>query len=210
MGAVKRNGSEKFKNNLRYCWMFYKWIILAAAVVLSAVIYLVAVKATEKETALSVILMDCHTDVTQEQMEADYLEASGLGEEGYGAEIQTSLMLSDAGSGSYAMSSLSKFLADVGSEKLDVCAMTETDFAKYVESDCFVSLENSLTQEELDRLEDACYVQDGKILGLYTDMLPVLEGYECYENGERGVIGILYNAPHPENAAGYLRYLAGM
>lgn len=203
---------KRIKNNLEYFWMYYKWQILAALVILGLAVYFVFAAVTKKECVLSVILLDCHTEISGEQMEKDFLEAADLDGKMYSASIQNHLMFENTTSGNYAMTSLSRVLADIGSEKLDVCAMLETDFKKYEKSGTFMDLRQCLTEEELLSLEEALiYGENSNIIGIYADSLPEMEDYGCYEDKEtRAGIGIVYNTPHKEKAAEYLRFLAGL
>lgn len=203
---------KRIKNDLEYFWMYYKWQILAALVILGLAVYFVFAAVTKKENVLSVILLDCHTEVSSEKMEKDFADAVNLDEKLYSVSIQNNLMFEDTESGSYAMTSLSRVLADIGSEKLDVCAMLETDFKKYEKSGTFMDLGECLTEEELLSLKEALiYGENGSIIGIYADSLPEMEYYGCYEDEEtRAGIGIVYNTPHKEKAVEYLVFLAGL
>ena len=199
---------KKLNNELAYLWIYYKWPLLAALVILTAVLYSLLSLHNGKETVLSVMLIDCHTDISPEQMERDYLQACGRDPGRQQAEFLTTLMFGDTESGSYAMTSLSRFLADIGSGKLDVCGMREEDFLKYDNSGTWLDL-RELTGGGLSHLPgDALVTADGRVIGLYTDALPLLQRYGCYGSG-RGVIGVIYNAPHREAAAEYLAFAAG-
>lgn len=202
---------KKLRNGLEYFWMYHKLTVMTAAIILSLGIYFLSVSLSQKETVLSVMLLDCHTEVSQKEMEEDILTALGVERNRYQAEVQNSLMISDTSSGNYAMTSLSRFLADIGSEKLDVCAMLEEDFRKYEKADTYLDLRECFTDEELACVKDALVVmEDGRAVGLYADALPGLGGrYGCYEGGDsRGIIGVVYNTQHRKAAAAYLRYLA--
>ena len=49
------------------------------------------------------------------------------------------------------------------------------------------------------------------MIGILADDLPVLQAEECYTNKEtEAAIGIIYNAPHKDEAVKYLLYLAGV
>ena len=202
---------KNIKNNLYYLWNDYKWIIMAGLVVTALAVYLILTALLKKEDVLSVMLVDAHTPVSESAMEADCLNALGLEPGKHSASFQNSLMFSDTDSGNYAMSSLSRFLADIGSEKLDLCAMREDDFIKYDASGTWTNLQELFPEGGLPVSgENVLPAADGRVIGIYADALPVLAGYECYPQEDcRGVIGIVYNAPHPENAARYLQYLAG-
>ena len=201
---------KKLNNELAYLWIYYKWPLLAALVILTAVLYSLLSLHNGKETVLSVMLIDCHTDISPEQMERDYLQACGRDPGRQQAEFLTTLMFGDTESGSYPMPSLSRFLADIGSEKLDVCGMREEDFLKYDNSGTWLDLRELLPKDLLSSPESTLTAADGRVIGLYTDVLPLLQEYGCYGYGSgRGVLGVIYNAPHREAAGEYLAFAAG-
>ena len=203
---------DKIKNQLYYFWSFYKWIIIAVGIAVALVVYFLAARLTEKETALSVMLMDCHTEVSDEQMNQDFASAVGLDQKKYAVSIQNLLMISEEEGGNYTMTCLARFFSDIGSEKLDVCGMLEQDFEKYDNADTWMELSDCFTEEELEVLSDQLYLDaEGIPIGLYADTLPVMAEYGCYDSEDsRGVIGIIYNTQRKDMAVSYLKYLADM
>ena len=157
------------------------------------------------------MLIDAHTDVSSEKMAEEYMEASGLDTKKYQIQIQNNLMFQGTDSGSYSMTSLSKFMADIGSELLDVCGMTKGDFVKYDGSQTWMDLRDCLTDEQMAVLEDKLLTtDDGRVIGIMADDLPVLKADNCYTSTDtEAAVGIIYNTPHKEEAAKYLLYLAG-
>lgn len=200
----------KLKNNLEYFWMYFKWQIIAVLVVVVLGIHFLSTALSDKECALSIMLLDSYSQVSDEQMEQELLQALQLDENEYIIEVQNSLMLDNTEAGGYAMTSLSRFLADVGSEKLDVCGMLEETYWKYDDSATFMDLKTCLSKDQLQILEKALvYTEDGRAIGLYADKLPGLQKDGCYDSeAERGIIGIVYNTTHQEMAIKYLMYLA--
>lgn len=199
------------KHRTFYFWSFYKWQILAGLVILILGIYFLYTALSQKECALSVMLIDCHTDQTQEQMEQELLKALQLDPEQYSVSLQNNLMFNGTDSGSYAMTSLSRFLADLGSEKLDVCGMLETDFWKYEQSGTFLDLRECFTKEELQALAEFLIIaEDGRVVGLWANHLPRMQENNCYDDASvRGAIGIIYQTKHLSAAKKYLLYLSG-
>lgn len=200
----------KLKNNLGYLLTDFKWFWLAGLVMAALAVHLLITAFTQKDTALYVILIDCHASASQGILEADAMEKLGIDSRKEQVQIESSLLFEDAQSGSYAMTSLSRFMADIGNGKLDVCGMLEDDFVKYDESGTWMDL-REVMGDLLPADENKLLVRGGKVIGICADALPVLEDFGCYDSdGGRGVIGILYNAPHTENARAYLLYLSGM
>ena len=169
--------------------MYYKLPFLAGMIVVVLVLYFLITSLTAKDMVLSVMLIDAHTDVSSEKMAEEYMEASG----------------------SYSMTSLSKFMADIGSELLDVCGMTKDDFVKYDGSQTWMDLRDCLTDEQMTVLEDKLLTtDDGRAIGIMADDLPVLKADNCYTSTDtEAAVGIIYNTPHKEEAVKYLLYLAG-
>ena len=200
---------KKLKNELGYFWLYYKWQFLAVLSVVLLFLYFGVSALTEKKTVLSVMLLDCHASCSQEEMEERFLEDMGFDRKTEKVEVQSSLMLSDASSGNYAMTSLSRFLTEIGSGKLDLCGMVLQDFEKYDKSGTFLDLSLILPQELLARLENyQIRTEDGRIIGLDPKGLPVLADCGCYEE-EAAAVGIVYNTTRKEKTVEFLAYLAG-
>ena len=203
---------KSIKNNLEYFWMYYKLPFAAVLIVVVLVLYFLITSLTAKDTALSVMLIDCHTEMSSEKMEEEYMEAAELAPKKYQVQIQTNLMFQGTDSGNYSMTSLSKFMADIGSELLDVCGMLKDDFVKYDGSQTWMDLRECMTDEQMETLKDRILTtDDGRVIGIMADELPVMQEDGCYTNEDtEAAIGIIYNAPHKDEAVKYLLYLAGV
>lgn len=199
----------KLKNDLKYLWIYYKWQILAALVVVILSSHFLITAFSQKECALSIMLLDCYTEVSDEKMEKELLQSLQLDQKKYVIEVQNSLMIDNTESGNYAMTSLSRFMSDVGSEKLDVCGMLQNSYLKYDYSRTFLDLRECFTEEQLSEIEEALLVtEDGRVIGIYADALDKLQEDGCYDSeDERGVVGIVYNTKHLDMAVNYLLYL---
>ena len=88
---------KRLKDPLVYLWSDYKWPLLAGAIVCLVAVYMLIHALTQKETVLSVMLIDCHAAISQEEMEKDALAALGCKDGKQQAEILTSLLFSEAG-----------------------------------------------------------------------------------------------------------------
>lgn len=198
------------KNSFAYFWSFYKWQLLAALVLLFIGASFLSAACSQKECMLSVMLLDCYAEASQEDMAAEAMQALQLDEAKHTVEMQNSLMLDNTEAGGYAMTSISRFLADIGSEKLDICGMLEQTFLKYDNAATFLDLRSCFSDAELERFGNALLItEDGRVIGLYADRLPRLQRDGCYASRDsRGVIGIIHNTKHLETAKQYLLYLA--
>ena len=201
---------DDINNRLTYLLTDYKWFWLAGLVVAALVIHLLVAAFSQKETVLYAMLVDCHADASQNTLETDAIADLGFDPGTQRVQIESSLLFEDTQSGSYAMASLSRFLADIGSGKLDVCGMLEDDFVKYDNAGTWIDL-RQVMGSELPADEEKLLVRDGRVIGIYADALPVLRDYGCYDRAYgRGVLGIIHNAPHMENARAYLLFLTGV
>lgn len=202
----------KIKNSIEYFWNFYKWQLLCVFILLILGISFLVTALFQKECALSVMLLDCYTEVSSESMEKDILQVLQLDERKFAVEMQNNFMLENTEAGGYTMTSISRFLADIGSEKLDVCGMLENSFQEYDESGAFLDLRLCFDEVQLLCLQDALVIaDDGRVIGLYANCLPGLQRDGCYDSpDDKGIIGIIYNTGNLENAKTYLMYLAGM
>lgn len=191
--------------------MYYKLPFLAGVVVVVLAVYFLVASLTAKDTVLSVMLIDCHTEMSGEKIAEEYMEATGLNQKKYQVQIQNNLMFQGTDSGNYSMTSLSKFMANIGSELLDVCGMLKDDFIKYDGSDTWMDLRECLTDEQSKVLEDYFLMtDDGRAIGIMADELPILKADNCYTSIDtEAAVGIIYNTPHKEEAVKYLLYLAG-
>lgn len=210
--SKKTEKKKSIKNSLEYFWTYCKLPFLAGLVVVVLAVYFLVASLTAKDTVLSVMLIDCHTEMSGEKIAEEYMEATGLDQKKYQVQIQNNLMFQGTDSGNYSMTSLSKFMADVGSELLDVCGMLKEDFIKYDGSQIWMDLREYLTDKQMEELKDRLLTEDdGRVIGILADKLPVLQTEECYTNKETdAAIGIIYKAPHKDEAVKYLLYLAGV
>lgn len=145
---------ESRKEKLDYFWTYYKWPFLGIIAAMIIVTYFVHAAVTEKEVGFSAILFDCHGTANESRMEDAFAEYAGIDDGQYDVQINTALLLSDSNSGSYTMTSLSKFYTDIGTEELDVCVMLEDNFRTYAKSDCFFDLRTCLSEEQLEMYKD--------------------------------------------------------
>lgn len=207
----EKKEKKSIKNNLEYFWMYYKLPFMAGMIIVILILYFLITALTAKDTVLSVMLIDCHTEMSGEELAEEYAKAADIDQKKYQIQIQNNLMFQGTDSGNYSMTSLSKFMADIGSELLDVCGMLKDDFIKYDGSDTWMDLRECLTDEQSKVLEDYFLMtDDGRAIGIMADELPVLKADNCYTSTDtEAAVGIIYNTPHKEEAVKYLLYLAG-
>lgn len=194
------------KEKAEYFWMYYKIPFLAVLAAVFVTAYWVSAAASEKECVLSALFIDSHGTKAEEAMAEDFAEYADIPGDKK-VSVLTSLLFSHAASGTYAMTSLSRFYVEIGNEELDVCGMLEQDYKKYAETDCFMDLNECLEPELLDKLRGSLFYKDKKPIGIYSQELPGLNEAGCYR-GENGLVGIVYNTRNLETAVRYIEYLA--
>lgn len=198
-----------FRDRIEYFWMYYKLPLLAVIIMVFAVVQWVWASGVGKAVQLSVMLSDCYTDADGEFLAGEFAEYAGLDEKTETVLINTKSLFSNAPTGIYAMTSLSRFYADTGTEKLDVAGFLQEDFQRYAGAEVFANLEELFGRDELALYEDHLYYQDGKPVGIYADGLPGLQKYKIYDDPEkRAVIGVVYNSRNRNMAGKYIEYLS--
>lgn len=199
---------QMWKKKLEYFWMYNKISFLAALFVLAAAGYFLYTKAAEKEYALNAMLLDVHTDVTEDTLEEEFAAYAGIDTKKYDVLIATSLLLAD-GTSNYAMACQSRFYGLVGAEELDVGMMLEENFASFAGADAFLDLGEVFTEEELAAFPELYRDSGGRVLGVYGEELAKIREIGGYGDPDtRSVAGIIYNSRHVEAAKQFLLYLS--
>lgn len=199
-----------WKDRLEYFWMYYKIPVILIAIGAVMAISFIHASFTQKPEALNVLLLDAHMSVSDDAAEDNFIDYEGIDTKENSVTINATQMLSDSTSASYQMGSLAKLYSEIGTEKLDVCSMLESDFSKYTGAGTFLDLRDLFTEEELNAFPSLYRDEEGRVLGIYCDDMPKMEEFAGYssENAE-GVIGIIYNTEHLDMAKTFLQYLNG-
>lgn len=204
------NKNMSTKEKIEYFWMYYKLHFIAVVAVILIVIYFANIALTSTDNVLDVMLIDSHAQGDPEELSKAYMETREIDDSKYDVQISTSLMFDDTTTGTYSMTSKTKFITDVASELLDVCGMLKDDFMDYDDSQMWLDLRDYLTENELSNIENELVeTDDGRVIGILANNLPVMQEYGCYsdENGD-AVIGIVSSAPHKDEAIKFLLYIA--
>lgn len=206
MAAAEDQKRKTGKDRIEYFWMFYKIPAILVVISIIAAVSFIHAWITNKPSVLDAMLLDIHSDVTEENMEQDFVEAAGINPDRNCVTISTSQLLGD-GSRDYQMASLAKLYSQIGTGTLDVVSMRESDFVKYVDAGTFLDLRDLFTDKELSAFGHVYRDEDGKILGIYCEGMAKMKEIGGYSSGENGIIGILYNSEHVEMAGKFLQYL---
>ena len=108
-----------------------------------------------------------------------------------------------------------KCLRSIGTETklvkryIDLCIIGDSTIPERYE---IIKTTKEKALQQMEELKDRLLTaDDGRVIGILADDLPVLQAEECYTNKEtEAAIGIIYNAPHKDEAVKYLLYLAGV
>lgn len=79
----EKKEKKSMKNNLEYFWMYYKLPFIAGMIVVILAMYFLITTLTTKDTALSVMLIDCHTEMSGEEMAEEYMDTAGIDKKKY-------------------------------------------------------------------------------------------------------------------------------
>lgn len=195
-----------WRDRVRYFWMYYSIPVVLVAIALAAVISYIHAGATARPSALNVMLLDAGMNVREDELQTSFMDAAGIDSNEYSVAIQTSLML-EGSTETYQMASIARLYADAGTGDLDVAAMRESNFAHYTRADMFLDLRELFSAQELAAFPALYTDADGRVLGIYCTDMGKIRAAGGYSSGEQGVIGVLYNCEHPENAIAFLHYL---
>lgn len=206
MAAAGSHNKGTWKDGWYYYWMYYSIPTVLVVIGLVVAVSFVHAHLTERPSALSVMMLDVGTDVSEESLQTAYMEAADIDPDVYSVTISTSLMLGET-TETYQMTSIARLYAQVGTGDLDVVAMRGSDFANYTRADMFLDLREVFSKEALAAFPEVYTDANGAVLGIYCKDLPVMQEIGGYAADEDGVIGILYNSEHIENAARFLTYL---
>lgn len=206
MAAAGGHNKGTWKDRLGYFWMYYSVPTILVVIALAAVISFVHANLTTPPAALNVMLLDVGTSADDDALAQAFADAAGIDTDTHGVTIVTSLMLDHTNS-NYQMSSIAKLYSEIGTGDVDVVAMSESDYANYSKADMFLDLRDVFTEEELAAFPE-CYANtSGQIIGIYCEEMPGIRAIDGYSDGERAVIGIVYNTEHVDAARMYLEYL---
>lgn len=196
-----------WNKKLEYFWTYYKFPLLLTVAAVIVVSYLGYAKLTEKDMAFQALLFDIHTNVSGEELEKEFAEYASIDRKIKDVEITENLLLAD-GTSNYAMTSQAKFYALIGTEDLDAVVMLQDNFINYAKADAFLNLREVFSDEELQKFPELYQWEDGRIIGVYAEQLPKVQAIGGYGNeGDRAIVGIIYNTQHLDAARQFMEYL---
>ena len=183
-----------------HIWAYYKLPIVIALIVVYIFGYAAYRHVTKKEDVLYLGLVNitAGSDLT-EQLTTGFAEAQGLTKKQQ-VDLLSGLLLSESerAEEQYVYASEMKLLGAVSAQRLDVVLMDESARDKLLADDYFLDL----------RTLDASF---GNSDGLDSNGTTLdISDVPCIaQAGFSGKVylGVIQNAPHPERAAAYIRYL---
>ena len=228
---LKALKNKPLKDKVKHIFTYYKLPIIAIVLVVLMAGSFVSHLASAKRTVLHVYCLDAF--VAQEREEPFLLELSqgvGIDQEKECIEITAKLNLQDE---LYEGEALA---AQIMGGMIDVLALSEDASMQWLYQDVFADLSEMLTADQLRAYEDMLLYVDGAVLEKMDhlsqqenplqfpdptkpeemeDPIPVvvrvLDGSEFsdifFSNQQSIVIGIVANAPNPENAVFFVDYV---
>lgn len=228
---LKALKGKPLKDKLKHIFTYYKLPIIAIVLVLMIVFSLATQLASAKDTMLHVYCLDSF--VAQEKEETILLEISqAVGIDQEKEQIEITAKQNPQGE-LYEGEALA---AQIMGGMIDVLALPEDISLQWLYQDVFADLSEILTADQLRAYEDMLLYVDGAVLEKMDhlsqqenplqfpdptkpeemeDPIPVavrvLDGSEFadvfFSNQQSIVIGIVANAPNPENAVFFVDYV---
>lgn len=229
---LKALKNKPLKDKVKHIFTYYKLPIIAIVLVVLMAVSFVSHLASAKRTVLHVYCLDAF--VAQEREEPFLLElsqAAGVDQEKECIEITAKLNLQDE---LYEGEALT---AQIMGGMIDVLALSEDASMQWLYQDVFADLSEMLTADQLRAYEDMLLYVDGAVLEKMDhlsqqenplqfpdptkpeemeDPIPVAVRVSAgsafadtfFSNQPGVVIGVVANAPNPENAIFFLDHVA--
>lgn len=206
--------NQPFSKKLDYFWEYYK--VHCIVVVLSACMFgsILHGILTQKETVLSVALINAFPNVEDELLMQDFELWLQLNSKKQQVLIDSSYYLDDNSTSPYADTYEQKFSTNAMAGQLDVVLADTEKFQFYGNQGFFQDLRTILSEEELNHYQDLFFYADlpdddvnEKVpIGIKIDCAQRICETSCYPNTD-AYFGIVTGTKHTDTALSYLTYL---
>lgn len=153
---------KPLKEKWAYFWEYYKIHTLVIVCVIAMVISLIHTIVTQKDSALSVALVNTYflTDLDTEALCADFETYAQVDTAEYEVTIDPSMSVDYEGTDQYTYANIQKIAAMAAAQSLDVI-LTNDDYIDHnLDGGLFVDLHEYFTDEELAAYEDRLVYRD--------------------------------------------------
>lgn len=203
---------RSWKERLEYVWDYYKPLMVAILVIVILINIIVTVyRNLQIDTLLNVYAVNCNYDSTDsEELTSDFIEYIG----GIGAKeeilIDTSIVLDDEDTTSYAVGYQMKFTAVISAQMADVVLMDAEKFEEYAGYSYFEDLSRILSEDQLEEWEELLVYmenEDGEEIPCAIDLTKssVSEEYGLYSDTVYG--GVVASAENTDLAIRFLEWM---
>lgn len=149
------------KGRLSYFWYYYKVHTFVVIAVVAFIAMFIRQFRENKDYAFYAALINADiSHIADNQWGDEFAEYAGIDTDKYRAYIDTSVVLSEAGSTQYSISSAEKLLVMMQTGIVDVIVADTETFENYAQNDFFVTMENALPKEVLEKYADCLYYTD--------------------------------------------------
>ena len=236
-GPQKREWSVKDVHGVAkfgYIWAYYKLPIVIIGIFLYIAGYMIYGNVTHKDAVLYTALINVSAhDTLKEELCMDYLDYIGANVKKEKVELYDGLYLTEDADdidNGYVYASNTKITASIAGGSMDVVLMDRKAFDILANRGYFCNIEQFLLQEAPDLyqelqsmlVENKIIIEDNALdvqLGSSTTYTAVTDEYPMAVDLSQSelirkegfddtlYLGVIANAPHPDTAAAFLRYL---
>ena len=217
-----RAEKSKFKNmtvkeKLRYIWDYYRIPIIIGIIGVVFIFTLVKdIISNNRETYLSACILNSnYTYETDTTLVNEYVNYSGVDTEAMQLNIDFSMHIDLNAADQMSLAYQQKVMALFAAKEIDVMVGDQNIIDSYASAEAFCNLTELLPADLAAELEQKGYTyytatyENGSTVpvGLYMDSCVRLKNDDTYKDGVHPIFTISANAPHPEHAIEFLRFL---
>ena len=226
---------KSFRERLSYFWYYYKWLVIALAVVALVLAKAISTEINRKDVVLNGILVDGVATLETPAVLQEFYDTNGIDPEKEEIYLNTGLSL-DSGIPSVVSTTYQRIHAGIGAKDTDFLMGYEYVIQRFANdpSNMFCDLRTILSRERLAELEEALYYIDGNVIEQIrenpdaavplpdpkkpeemADPIPVAvdlssckEFVSAYYQSEKAVyFAVVVNAPRKELTAQFMEFL---
>lgn len=216
----KKFKDMNFKGKAQYIWDYYRVPIIVVAGILFLSIFIIKdIISNNRETYLNACMINTNYIYdTETTLINDYINYAGVDTDAMQLNIDYSMKIDLEGGDQMSLAYQQKIMALFAANELDLMIADNNLIDSYASADAFANIEEFLPDDLKAELEEKGFsyytakTEDGSTIPVGV----CLENCKRFEmDGTAGtyaedvmpVYAVVYNAPHPEHAIEYLRFL---